>query len=80
MLRYFLFLFLLVNNIASAKKVILYMDHATSPTMQQLMHFSEHADEKEIAFGFYFNRLEIKSELVSDLDDVYIVSKIDKEE
>lgn len=80
MLRCFLFLFLLVNNIAGAKKVILYMDHATSPTMQQLMHFSEHADEKEIAFGFYFNRLEIKPELVSDLDDVYIVSKIDKEE
>ncbi|MDO4436133.1 MAG: hypothetical protein Q4B71_06925 [Cardiobacteriaceae bacterium] len=62
----------LMVSLAEAKKVVLYVDHATSPTMQQLMHFAEHAHEKETAFAFAFNRIQLEPELLSALPEIFI--------
>lgn len=71
-LKHLLLSLTLLSSLAEAKKVVLYMDHATSPMMQQLMHFSEHSQEKDTAFGFAFRRLNIEPKLVAHLPDHYI--------
>lgn len=79
-LKHLLLSLALLSSLAEAKKVVLYMDHATSPMMQQLMHFAEHSQEKDTAFAFDFNRLEIKPEMLAHLPDVHIAPKSDKVE
>lgn len=60
-----------ISSFSFAKKVVLYIDQATLPMMQQVMHFVQHQDP-ENAYGFAFSRVNLNPELFTHLPDHHL--------
>lgn len=59
------------SSFTFSKQVVLYIDHATLPTLQQLLHFVE-TKNLDTAYGFSFDRVSLSSEIFEDMKDIYI--------